>query len=118
MMAQPPGCASQLEKGLNRCTSPAHSTHLPPETLSAWNIPGGGLALGSYPPAIVDGGHTSVKAVQDEPFGPPLAVETFRAEQEAITLANHRLRLARAVRKDDGARAQRGRGSPAGHRVD
>jgi betaine-aldehyde dehydrogenase len=92
---------------------------LPPETLSAWNIPGaGGLALGSYPPAIVDGGHTSVKAVQDEPFGPPLAVETFRAEQEAITLANHRLRLARAVRTDDGARAQRGRGYPAGHRVD
>ena len=39
----------------------------------------GGLALGSYPPAIVDGGHTSVKAVKDEPFGPPLAVETFPA---------------------------------------
>ncbi len=71
---------------------------MPPETLSAWNIPdSGALALGSYPPVILDGGHTSMNAVQDESFGPPLAAETFRAEQEAIKLANHRLRLARAV---------------------
>lgn len=92
---------------------------MPPETLSVWNIPdSGALALGSYPPAILDGGHTSMKAVQDESFGPPLAVETFRAEQEAITLANHRLRLARAVWTDDGSRAQRGRGSPPRHRVE
>lgn len=65
---------------------------MPPETLSVWNIPdSGALALGSYPPAILDGGHTSMEAAQDESFGPPLAVESFRADQEAITLANHRL---------------------------
>jgi betaine-aldehyde dehydrogenase len=68
----------------------------------------GALALGSNPPTILDGCHTSMKAAQDESFGPILTAETFRAEQEAITLANDTAYgLAGAVWTNDGSHAQR-----------
>lgn len=92
--------------------------------LCGYYIPdSGALALGSNPPTILDSCHTSMKAAQDESFGPILTAETFRAEQEAITLANDTAYGFGRGRLDPRwiactARAQRGRGTPARHRAD
>jgi betaine-aldehyde dehydrogenase len=67
------------------------------------------LAGGSfYPPTILDGCDSSMTVVQEESFGPVLTVETFRTEDEAISLANGTVYgLAGAVWTADASRAQR-----------
>ncbi|HLL18547.1 MAG TPA: aldehyde dehydrogenase family protein, partial [Rubrivivax sp.] len=42
-----------------------------------------------YPPTLVTGVDTASEIVQQEVFGPVLAVQTFRTPDEAVQLANH-----------------------------
>ncbi|WP_328380190.1 aldehyde dehydrogenase family protein [Streptomyces sp. NBC_01020] len=61
-----------------------------------------------YAPTVLDGCHRSMKVVREETFGPILTVETFRDEEEAVTLANDtEYGLAGAVWSADTARARR-----------
>jgi aldehyde dehydrogenase (NAD+) len=47
--------------------------------------PGGGFF---FPPTVFDNVDPAAEIAQDEVFGPVLAVSTFRAEAEAVTIAN------------------------------
>ncbi|GGL31082.1 aldehyde dehydrogenase family protein [Phycicoccus endophyticus] len=61
-----------------------------------------------YPPTVLDGCTVDMHVVQEESFGPVLTVETFRTEEEAVSLANAtRYGLAGAVWTGDPERAQR-----------
>ena len=68
-----------------------------------------GLAQGCFvPPTILDGLGPKARAVQEEIFGPVVAVQRFAGEAEALELANGtRFGLAGAVWTRDGARAHR-----------
>ncbi|MET9534445.1 aldehyde dehydrogenase family protein [Streptomyces sp. NPDC006649] len=61
-----------------------------------------------YAPTVLDSCHRDMKVVREETFGPILTVETFRDEEEAVTLANDtEYGLAGAVWSADTARARR-----------
>ncbi|MET7638053.1 aldehyde dehydrogenase family protein [Streptomyces sp. NPDC005438] len=61
-----------------------------------------------YLPTILDHCHRQMRVVREETFGPLLTVETFRTEEEAVTLANDtEYGLAGAVFSADTARARR-----------
>ncbi|HZF79936.1 MAG TPA: aldehyde dehydrogenase family protein [Rubrivivax sp.] len=64
------------------------------EGAEVWQAQSGDLPLaraGScfYPPTLVTGVDTASEIVQQEVFGPVLAVQTFRTPDEAVLLANH-----------------------------
>jgi betaine-aldehyde dehydrogenase len=67
------------------------------------------LAHGSYyRPTVLDGCRTDMTCVQDESFGPVLTVETFRSEDEAISLGNDTIYgLAGAVWTSDAGKGER-----------
>ncbi|MGH3322899.1 MAG: aldehyde dehydrogenase family protein [Streptomyces sp.] len=61
-----------------------------------------------YSPTVLDGCHRGMKVIREETFGPILTVETFRTEDEAVTLANDtEYGLAGGVFSADTARARR-----------
>ncbi|MEU2086020.1 aldehyde dehydrogenase family protein [Streptomyces albus] len=61
-----------------------------------------------YSPTVLDNCHRGMRVVREETFGPILTVETFRTEDEAVTLANDtEYGLAGAVFSGDTARARR-----------
>ncbi|HZG02013.1 MAG TPA: aldehyde dehydrogenase family protein [Streptomyces sp.] len=61
-----------------------------------------------YAPTVLDRCHRGMRVVREETFGPILTVETFRTEDEAVTLANDtEYGLAGAVFSGDTARARR-----------
>ncbi|SNZ17559.1 betaine-aldehyde dehydrogenase [Terribacillus aidingensis] len=69
----------------------------------------GDLARGYFvEPTIFTNTLPDMRIVQEEIFGPVLVIQTFRTEEEAITLANGtNFGLAAAVFTQDGAKAQR-----------
>ncbi|MFF1510079.1 aldehyde dehydrogenase family protein [Streptomyces sp. NPDC058326] len=61
-----------------------------------------------YRPTVLDRCHRRMRVVREEIFGPVLTVETFRTEEEAVTLANDtEYGLAGAVWSSDEDRARR-----------
>jgi betaine-aldehyde dehydrogenase len=61
-----------------------------------------------FAPTVLDHCTTSMGCVQDESFGPVLTVETFRTEDEAVSLGNDTIYgLAGAVFTSDAGKAQR-----------
>ncbi|AYV25697.1 Betaine aldehyde dehydrogenase [Streptomyces sp. ADI95-16] len=61
-----------------------------------------------YEPTVLDRCHRRMRVVREEVFGPVLTVETFRTEDEAVTLANDtEFGLAGAVWTADAARGRR-----------
>jgi betaine-aldehyde dehydrogenase len=61
-----------------------------------------------YEPTVLDHCHREMRVVREEVFGPVLTVETFRTEDEAVTLANDtEYGLAGAVWSADTGRARR-----------
>ncbi|MFE6159211.1 aldehyde dehydrogenase family protein [Streptomyces sp. NPDC056486] len=61
-----------------------------------------------YEPTVLDQCHREMRVVREEVFGPVLTVETFRTEDEAVTLANDtEYGLAGAVWTNDAALGRR-----------
>jgi len=61
-----------------------------------------------FPPTVLDRCTSSMSVVHEESFGPVLTVETFRSEEEALTLANDTIfGLAGGVWTSDAERAHR-----------
>lgn len=61
-----------------------------------------------YLPTVIDGATRDMACVHDEAFGPTVTVETFRTEDEAVTIGNDtEYGLAGAVWSGDAARARR-----------
>ncbi|MEU1510749.1 aldehyde dehydrogenase family protein [Streptomyces sp. NPDC005811] len=61
-----------------------------------------------YLPTVLDRCTSAMSVTQDESFGPVLTVETFRGEDEAVTLANDSVYgLAGAVWSQDAGKAER-----------
>jgi betaine-aldehyde dehydrogenase len=61
-----------------------------------------------YLPTVIDGATRDMACVHDEAFGPTVTVETFRTEDEAVSIANDtEYGLAGAVWSSDAARARR-----------
>jgi betaine-aldehyde dehydrogenase len=61
-----------------------------------------------YSPTVLDNCHRRMKVIREETFGPILTVETFRTEDEAVSLANDtEYGLAGGVFSADTARARR-----------
>ncbi|MDO3650901.1 aldehyde dehydrogenase family protein [Nocardia mangyaensis] len=61
-----------------------------------------------YLPTVIDGATREMACVHDEAFGPTVTVETFRTEDEAVTIGNDtEYGLAGAVWSGDAARARR-----------
>ncbi len=52
-------------------------------------LPGNDGGACFYPPTLVTGVDTASEIIQQEVFGPVLAVQTFRTPDEAVALANH-----------------------------
>jgi aldehyde dehydrogenase len=77
---------------------------------------GGDLAGGYYIQPTLFKGHNKMRIVQEEIFGPVLAVTTFKDEAEALEIANDTIYgLGAGVWSRDGSRAYRmGRGIKAG----